>query len=123
MWQRIFRELSIQFYWFKRDLVQRWRLDTPGGIVGILVLISGIVLLMTLGQGLARIFRNTIPWVTGGNMETVYWQSMIYKSFGIKVGAIVSANLLVGEVPMLELKRSMIGEPMAMAELGLFFTI
>lgn len=81
MWQRIFREIMIQFFWIKRDLIQRWRLDTPIGIMGILIILIGIGLLMTLGQGLARIFRNTIPWVTGSNMSSVYWQSI---GFGFK---------------------------------------
>ena len=35
----------------------------------------------------------------------------------------ISTNLLVGQVPMLELKRSMINEPMAMGTVGIYFGI
>jgi hypothetical protein len=53
----------------------------------------------------------------------VLWRSQLTKGFGMQLGARISTNLLVGEVPMLELKRSMIGEPMAMGILGVWFSI
>ncbi|MHB1654668.1 MAG: hypothetical protein ACYCVD_19805 [Desulfitobacteriaceae bacterium] len=81
MWKRWLREFSVQFYWLKRDFVQHWRLDTPIGTMGILVILAGMGLLVTLGQGLAKIFRSFVPWVSGGNMATVYWQSI---GFGFK---------------------------------------
>jgi hypothetical protein len=51
------------------------------------------------------------------------WRSRLGDRFGLQLGARLSTNLLVGEVPMLELKCSMIGEPMAMGILGVWFSI
>jgi hypothetical protein len=51
------------------------------------------------------------------------WRSRISGSFGVQIGARLTTNLLVGEAPMLELKRAMIGEPMAMGTLGAWFSI
>ncbi|HUT78851.1 MAG TPA: hypothetical protein VM285_14235 [Polyangia bacterium] len=51
------------------------------------------------------------------------WRSRLGDRFGLQLGARLATNLLVGEVPMLELKRSMIGEPMAMGVLGCWFSI
>ncbi len=59
-------------------------------------------------------------WNLLGSIE---WRSRIAGDFGISIGGRVSTQLLVGEMPMLELKRSMIDEPMALASLGLFFVI
>lgn len=68
---------------FCSNLQQKFRrdLDTPVGLMGILVLIIGIGILVTLGQALTGIFRNVIPWVSGSQVASVYWQSI---TFGIK---------------------------------------
>lgn len=67
--------------------------------------------------------RDGVDRVTWNVKGTLQWRSTLTGSFGIMIGARVSTNLLVGEVPMLELKRSMIDEPMAMATLGFYFGI
>jgi len=61
--------------------------------------------------------------VTWNVLGEVSWRSRLTDRFGLTVGARVSTNLLVGEVPMLEIKRSMIDEPMALGSLGVFFSI
>jgi len=61
-----------------------------------------------------------VTWNTVGAMT---WRSDLSPRIGIMVGAKIFTNLMVGEVPMLELKRSMIDEPMALATLGLYFRI
>lgn len=81
MWRRWVNAMYIEFHWWKRDLIRRWRLDTPIGMSGILVITSGILLLLVLGDGVAHIFRAFVPWVSGSRIGDVYWQSI---SFGIK---------------------------------------
>ncbi|TGE31039.1 hypothetical protein [Desulfosporosinus sp. Sb-LF] len=79
------RDMSVELHWMKRDLVRRWRLDTPTGIMGILILISGFFLFMVIGGGVAHIFRSFVPLVSGSRVGEVYWQSV---SFGIKTSFI-----------------------------------
>jgi hypothetical protein len=67
--------------------------------------------------------RIGVDRVTWNVLGEVGWRSQLTPSFGIGIGARLSTNLLVGEVPMLELKRSMIDEPMAMASIGAWFDI
>jgi hypothetical protein len=43
--------------------------------------------------------------------------------FGLRVAARISSNMFVGEQPMLELKRSMIDEPLASVLLGFYFEL
>lgn len=81
MWRRWIRDLGIELHWAKRDIIRRWNLDTPAGTVGILTLISGLLLLIVLGNGIAHAFRSFIPWVSGSRVGEVYWQSV---GFGIK---------------------------------------
>lgn len=69
----------------KRDILRRWPLDTPTGVVGILTLISGILLLIVLGDGIAHVFRGFVPWVSGSRVGEIYWQSV---GFGIKISFI-----------------------------------
>jgi hypothetical protein len=66
-------------------------------------------------EGVERTSRNVI-----GDLA---WRSRLGDRFGLQFGARLSTNLLVGEAPMLELKRSMIGEPMALGFLGGWFSI
>jgi hypothetical protein len=49
------------------------------------------------------------------------WRSLLTPRFGLLIGARLTTSMLVGEEPMLELKRSMIEEPMGVAYLGMFF--
>ena len=81
MWRRWIRDLSVELYWAKRNIRRRCCLDTPAGIVGILTLISGLLLLIVLGDGIAHTFRAFLPWVSGSRVGEVYWQSI---GFGIK---------------------------------------
>lgn len=76
MLNRLFRELRIEFYWVKKELTRRWHLDTPIGIVGVIVLLSGLGLFLLIGQGIAKIFRAAIPWVAGNSVSTIYWSSI-----------------------------------------------
>jgi len=61
--------------------------------------------------------------VTWNVIGEVAWRAQVAARFGVQIGARITTNLLVGEVPMLELKRSMIDEPMALGSLGVFFSI
>ncbi|KLU63536.1 hypothetical protein CEB3_c00850 [Peptococcaceae bacterium CEB3] len=75
------RELTVEWFWLKKKIVRKWRLDTPVGVLGILIPLVGFLLFAILAQGLSDFFRIAIPWVSGGNISTVYWQSI---GFGIK---------------------------------------
>ena len=76
MLNRFLREIRIELYWIKKELTRRWHLDTPLGVVGIITLISGLGLFLLIGQGIAKIFRAAIPWVTGTSVGTIYWSSI-----------------------------------------------
>lgn len=64
--------------------------------------------------------REGVEAVTVNLLGLLRWRSHFTEFLGLEAGARVSTNLLVGAEPMLELKRSMIGEPMGMGFLGLF---
>ena len=85
MWRRWISDLSVAFHWMKRDIICRWRLDTSTGVMGILTLISGLLLLVVIGDGIAHIFRSFVPFVSGSRVGEVYWQSI---GFGIKTSLI-----------------------------------
>lgn len=65
--------------------------------------------------------RSGVEDTTWNLVAEASWRSRLAGSFGILLGARLSTSMLVGEVPMLELKRSMIEEPMGIAFLGVFF--
>ncbi len=67
--------------------------------------------------------RDGVEEVTWNVVGSVFWRSRITGDFGFQFGGMISTNLLVGQVPMLELKRSMINEPMAMGTVGIYFGI
>jgi hypothetical protein len=67
--------------------------------------------------------RSGVDRVTWNVKGTILWRSQLTEAFGFQIGARATTNLLVGEVPMLELKRSMIDEPMAMGILGVHFAL
>jgi len=81
MWRRRIRVFNIELQWMKRDIIRRWRLDTPTGVMGILLLISAVLLFVVIGAGFAYIFRSFVPWVSGPRVGEVYWYSL---AFGIK---------------------------------------
>lgn len=76
MWHRFVRELMIELYWMKKEMIRRWHLDTPVGVVGIIALLSGAALFMIIGQGIAKVIRGAIPWVAGSTVGAVYWSSI-----------------------------------------------
>jgi len=76
MWKRIRRELLIEYYWWKRHSVKKWSLDSPLGIMGILLIIAGIIIMIIIGQAFATIFRSMIPVVGGNQVAGVYWSSI-----------------------------------------------
>ena len=67
--------------------------------------------------------RTGVDRVTWNVKGVIQWRSQLTDRFGLQIGVRATTNLLVGEVPMLELKRSMIDEPMAMGTLGAYFTL
>ncbi|HZK53469.1 MAG TPA: hypothetical protein VFC84_04615 [Desulfosporosinus sp.] len=85
MWRRWIRELKLELHWTKRNIIRRWQLDTPIGILGIVILSSALLLIFVLGNGMAQIFRAFIPWVSGSRVGEVYWQSI---GFGIKTSVL-----------------------------------
>ena len=95
MWSRWSRDIKAELLWMKRNFVRRWQLDTPTGIMGMLVIISALLLFVVIGSGIARIFRSFVPWVSGTRVEEIYWYSI---SFGLKTSflfIILSASLII----------------------------
>jgi hypothetical protein len=78
MWERIRRELLIEYYWWRRHTGKKRGLDSPVGVVGILLIISGIFLMTIIGQGFASLFRNMMPLVSGTQVAGAYWSSVIF---------------------------------------------
>jgi len=66
--------------------------------------------------------REGVDAFTHNTAGELSWRSLLTSSAGICATIRLSMNLLAGEMPMLELKRSVIGEPMGLASLGLFTT-
>jgi len=85
MWRRLISDLSVELHWMKRDIIRRWRLDSSIGVMGILTLVSGLLLFIVIGDGIAHIFRAFVPLVSGSRVGEVYWQSI---GFGIKASFI-----------------------------------
>jgi hypothetical protein len=82
-----------------------------------------VVLEIEVLRAIRSLPRSGVDRVTWNVVGSAYWVMDISKRLGVLVGARISTNLLVGQVPMLELKRSMIDEPMALGTLGLYFGI
>lgn len=84
MWERIRREMLIEYYWWRRHSGRgiksgkKWRLDSPLGVLGILLITSGIILMIIIGQAFAAMFRNMIPLVTGTSVAGAYWSSILF---------------------------------------------
>jgi hypothetical protein len=102
MWERIRRELLIEYYWWKRHSVKKRRLDSPLGVMGILFITSGIFVLIIIGQALAAIFRNMIPLVSGTQVAGAYWSSVF---FALKL-SIVLLIFIISMIVILYLKFS-----------------
>jgi len=77
MWRRIRRELLFEYYWWKRQSGKKWSMDSPLGIMGILLITSGIIILLIIGQAFASVFRNMVPIVGGTQVAGVYWSSVV----------------------------------------------
>jgi len=65
--------------------------------------------------------RAGVDRTTWNAIGDVSWRFTLSGRLGGMIGARLSTSMLVGVQPMLELKRSMIDEPMALGYLGLFF--
>jgi hypothetical protein len=65
--------------------------------------------------------RAGVDRTTWNAIGDVSWRFVFTGRLGGLVGARLSSSMLVGVEPMLELKRSMIEEPMALGYVGLFF--
>ncbi|MDJ0306692.1 MULTISPECIES: hypothetical protein [Dehalobacter] len=76
MWERIRRELLVEYYWWKRQKLNKRRLDSPIGLLGILLITVGIILMVIIGQGIGALFRNMIPFVSGTQVAGTYWSSV-----------------------------------------------
>lgn len=76
MWRRWIRNMSLEMRWMRRNTIRRWRLDTPTAVMGILTLFSGLLLFVIIGNGVSKIFRSFIPWISGSRVGEVYWQSI-----------------------------------------------
>lgn len=85
MWERIRRELLVEYYWWKRHNVKRRRGDSPLGGVGILLIISGIFLMLIIGQAFSLFFRSIIPLVSGPQIAGTYWSSVF---LGLKASVV-----------------------------------
>ena len=95
MYRRWIRDLSVELYRMRRNIICRVRTDTRIVFMGILTLISGLVLFGIIVNGIAYIFRSSVPWVYGTRVGEIYWQSI---GFGIKASfifLIFSGSLII----------------------------
>lgn len=97
MWERIRREIFIEYYWWKRHSVKKRRADSPLGLMGILFIISGIFLMILIGQAFATMFRSMMPIVSGTQIAGAYWSSVF---FALKV-CIILIVLIVSMIGFL----------------------
>ncbi len=67
--------------------------------------------------------RTGVEQTTWNTIGKLKWHSTLTAWLGIQVGIHASTNWFSGEIPMMELKRSMIDKPMAMVILGFYFFI
>lgn len=102
MWERIRRQMLIEYYWWRRHSGKKSRLDSPLSVVGILFITSGIFLMIIIGQGFAALFRNMMPLVSGASIAGAYWSSVI---FAIKI-SVVLLVFIVSLIIILFLKIS-----------------
>ncbi len=89
------RELEIEWFWLKKDLLRRWRLDSPVGVMGIIAIISGFALFIVMGQGIAEVIRGAIPWVAGSRVSATYWTSIGYAFKASLIFLVFCGSLIV----------------------------
>lgn len=77
MWERLKRELLFEFYWYSRHFRLLRQLNSPLGLFGAVLIVSGIILAVIVCQAFAAIFRNMIPIVRGADVAGVYWTSVL----------------------------------------------
>ncbi len=94
MLNRVVRELRMELYWLRKDLTRRFQLDTPIGLIGVIVILSGLGLFIMISQGIAKIFRAAIPWVSGSAVGSVYWTSIIFALKASFLFLLFSASIL-----------------------------
>ena len=82
MRSKIIQELSIELRLIRRYIIRRWQLDTPIRLMGIIVILSGLLLVIIIGNAVAHLYRLFVPIVSGLRVEEVYWSSL---GFGIKI--------------------------------------
>jgi len=95
MWRRWLRDLRLELHWKKRNVIRRWRLDTPTGVMGIITLISALLLFVVIGNGISQIFRSFVPWVSGSRVGEVYWQSIRFGFMTSFVFLVFSGSLII----------------------------
>ncbi len=77
---------------------------------------------------LLRVYRGPghrigTPEITWNTLGTALWRTALDKRFGIHAGMRAATHWWCGSIPMLELKRSMIDEPMVEIFIGIYFSI
>ncbi|MDD5306089.1 MAG: hypothetical protein PHU25_02095 [Deltaproteobacteria bacterium] len=84
---------------------------------------QAVVLEVTLIDAIRERPRHGVDHSTLNVLGAVSYRIDLTHRVGLELGARMSTNMLCGEVPMLELKRSMISEPMLMGQAGVYFRI
>ena len=95
MWRRWLKDLKIELHWMRRNIIRRWRLDTPTGVMGTLTLLSGLLLFVVIANGVSQVFRLFVPWVSGSRVGEVYWQSIGFGMITSFIFLIFSASLIL----------------------------
>jgi hypothetical protein len=67
--------------------------------------------------------RTGVEQTTWNTLGTILWRGNLVDRVGLQIGLRLTTDWWTGEVPMLELKRSMIDEPTATAFIGVYFLI
>jgi hypothetical protein len=84
---------------------------------------SEVVVELTLLRAARSRPRSEVDVTTWNVIGEASLRSRLTRGLGLLIGARLSTSMLVGEQPMLELKRSMIEEPMGVAYAGMSFGI
>lgn len=67
--------------------------------------------------------REGVEEITWNIAVSGTWRSNLTERFGLALEVRVSTDMLAGMAPMMEIKRSVVNEPMATATAGVYFTI
>jgi hypothetical protein len=118
------RNILFNFHLFGRYFSVYTEDQLVGGYAFELLLLPKDGLSLTFGVEFLEVFRlnkrTGVDFFTHNAVGKIEWKMLFNNSTGMFAGIRMSSDLLTGSVPMLELKRSMIGEPMGYAELGIF---